>query len=109
MRWLRSTFAVLFRAPRADVAHPGAQLLTREREQERELRPVIDLDLANLERARRGELAEERQAGVMVLASVRPQHPQPRTVVDRRVLEPFAAAARGDRHVDLHRVARALN
>ena len=55
-------FAVLLRAPRPDVAHPDAQLLTRECEAERKLGSVVDLDLANLKWERRGQLAEECQA-----------------------------------------------
>jgi hypothetical protein len=50
--------AVLLRTLRADVAHPHAQLLAGQVDDERELGPVVDLELANLNRERRCELAE---------------------------------------------------
>ena len=61
---------ILLRAPRADVAHPNAQLLTRQGEPERKFVPVVDLDLANLKRECRGELAEECEAGAVMLTAV---------------------------------------
>ena len=85
--------AVLFGTPRANVADAGAELLTRQCEEKRKLGSVIDLDLANLKRKRRGEFAEKRQAGAVVLASVQPQHPQARAIIDGGVLKPFLPIA----------------
>jgi hypothetical protein len=55
-------FAVLLRPSRSDIAHARAELLARQRQHQRELGAVVDLDLANLERKRRGDLAEKREA-----------------------------------------------
>jgi hypothetical protein len=42
----------------------------------------------------------------VVLASIQPEHPHARAVVDRRVLEPFHPATGDDLHVDLNGIAR---
>lgn len=91
--------AVLLRPSRSDVAHADAELLARQRKHQWELGPVVDLDLANLERKRRGQLADEREARAVGLASIQAQHPHACAV--RRVLEPFGPATYDDLYVDL--------
>lgn len=54
--------AVLLRPSRSNVAEPNAEFLAAEREEERELGAVIDLDPANRKRKRCRERAQKREA-----------------------------------------------
>src|SRR5215472_4689990 len=96
--------AVLLRSSGLDVAHSDAELLAGEREDQRELRAVVDLDPPDRKRQFLLHVVQERQAGPLILPTIQPQDPDPRAVVNGGVLKPREPSALHHFHVDLDRV-----
>src|SRR2546430_16568114 len=84
---------------------PGARRLEGQHKREWKLAAVVALQLADPERQRRRELAEERQARVLVKASVEAQLPEAGAVIERRVLKRPATGDFDKLHVDLDALA----
>lgn len=84
-------FPVLFRAPGCDVAQPQPRLLDREREGERELRAVVDLQFPDGKGQRGTEGREERVAGPLILLGIESEDPVAGAVINGGVLETLGA------------------
>src|SRR5437899_7932316 len=89
--------------PRLPAVSEMARIL--QHKLEGKLAPVVALQLADPERQRPRELAEERQARVLVKASVEAQHPEAGAVIERRVLKRPATGDFDKLNVDLDALA----
>ena len=101
-------FPVLLRTTRLDVAVAHAGGLHGQLKRERELRPVVALNLPNGERKRVRQLAENIEAGVVIESRVEPKHAHPRAIVQCGVLKDFLLRQLHDFDVHLDGVARML-
>src|SRR5262249_55419655 len=84
---------------------PDARSLHGQHEPERELAPVVALQLADPERQRSRELAEKGQARALVEASVETQHPKARAIIQGGVLKGPAPRDLDELDVDLNALA----
>jgi hypothetical protein len=88
-----------------DIAMPDARRLEGAHDRERKFHPVVALELPNRERHRRLHLAEEIEAGVLILSRIEAAPAQPRAIVQYRVQVDRFASKLHDLDVDLHRFA----
>ena len=86
------------------VSH--ARRYHRQLKRERELRPVVAVNLANRDRKRMCQFPEKVEAGVVILSCGERTHPG--AAVQRGVLKDFLFRELDDRDVDLDGVARVL-
>lgn len=102
-------FPVLLRAPGFDVAQPHSRLLDREREGERELSTVVDLQFPDGKGERGAEGREERMAGPLILLGIESEDPVAGAVINGGVLETLGAGHFDFFDVRLHTIPWTLS
>lgn len=102
-------FPVLLRAPGFNVAQPHPHLLDREREGERELSAVVDLQFTDGKRERDAEGREERVAGPLIFLWIQSEDPVAGAVINGGVLETLGSGHFDFFDVHLHTIPWTLS
>lgn len=101
-------FAVLFRAPRFDIAQSHPRLLDGERKGEREFGAIVDLQFPDGKRESGPKGAEEGVAGPLIFLGVEAEDSVAGTVINGGVVETLGAGHFDFFDIHLHTVPRSL-